>query len=48
MIYNIIFNSGLSAEDTISFNIKAISKEEALEIALKQNPELTGWYYFIN
>jgi hypothetical protein len=48
MVYTVSFNSGLSADDTISVKIKASSKEEALEIALHQNPELFNWKYFIN
>jgi len=47
MEFTLIFNSGLSFEDTISLNINAASKEEALENALTENPELSGWNYMI-
>ena len=48
MTYSILFNSGLSVEDTISLSIEASSKEESLELALNKNPELLGWSFFIN
>lgn len=48
MVYTITFYSGLSFEDTLSKRIEASSKEEALELALHQNPELFNWKYFIN
>jgi hypothetical protein len=48
MVFTIIFHSGLSFEDTTTKKIEASSKEEALELALNQNPELFNWKYFIN
>jgi len=47
MIIDIIFNSGLSFEDSISLKVDASSFEEALEIALSENPELSTWNYMI-
>jgi hypothetical protein len=45
--YKVLFNSGLSFEDTITINIKATSKEEALELALQENTDLSGWNYYV-
>ncbi len=47
MEFTLIFNSGLSFEDSISLKVNAVSKEEALENALSENPELSGWNYMI-
>ena len=38
----VMFNSGFW-EDTVCFNVKASSKQEALEIALGNNPEYSFW-----
>lgn len=45
--YKVLFNSGLSFEDTIEINIKANSNEEALELALIQNKEYIGWNNYV-
>lgn len=42
----VMFNSGCW-EDTVRFNVKACSKQEALEIALGDNPEYSFWKNFI-
>ena len=42
MEYTVIFNSGLSIEDTVYAKVNATSKQEALEIALAENPEYCG------
>jgi hypothetical protein len=47
MEYTILFNSGLSFEDTISVKVIASSKEEALELAISKNLELSNFYNFI-
>lgn len=45
--YKVIFNSGLSIDDTIEIILKASSKEDALELALIQNPEYSGWNNYV-
>jgi len=47
MVYLVLFNSGLSVEDTISVRVKANSTEEALEIALIENIEYSGWNKYV-
>jgi hypothetical protein len=47
MEYTIIFNSGLSIEDTVSAKVNADSKEEALELALAENPEYNEWNKYV-
>ena len=48
MSYKVIFNSGMSFEDIITIEIQASSTEEAVELALQNNPELSGLNYYVN
>lgn len=48
MEFLVQFASGKSFEDLIGIKVKASSKQEALEIALQENPDLINWNYFIN
>ena len=45
-MFEVFFNNGIW-DDTISFKIKASSKEEALEVALSQTPEYSLWNNFV-
>jgi hypothetical protein len=47
MEYTVVFNSGLSLEDTVSTKVNAASEEEALETALAENPEYCGWNKYV-
>lgn len=47
MEYTVLFNSGLSIEDTVSTKVSADSKEQALEFALAENPEYSGWNNYV-
>ena len=45
--YKVIFNSGLSIDDTIEIIIKASSEQDALELVLIQNPEYIGFNNYV-
>jgi hypothetical protein len=47
MLYKISFNSGKSFEDTTDIEIEASSTDEAVELALEKNPDLSGWNYYV-
>lgn len=48
MNYKVYFNSGLSFEDTTCISVEASSKQEALELALAQNPEFVGFQNYVS
>ena len=47
LTFTVKLNSGLSWDDTITVSVIAKDREEALEIALAENPEYTNFNYFI-
>lgn len=45
--FKILFNSGLSFEDTVTVNVTAENETDALETALQQFPEYKNWNNYV-